>query len=122
MNSAHPIAILVAILAAGAVSGCGPKRVRTPSSSAPDLIVLLPDSGDGIVGRAVVSNSSGATNLAAARESVSVSSNQPPGPATVMTGADVTRIFGDALAALPRAPQHFTLFFRFESDDLADES
>jgi outer membrane protein OmpA-like peptidoglycan-associated protein len=39
-----------------------------------------------------------------------------------MTEADVSRLFGDALAALPLAPQHFTLFFRFESDDLTDES
>jgi outer membrane protein OmpA-like peptidoglycan-associated protein len=84
--------------------------------------VLLPDPGDGTVGRAVVSNPSGAANLAAARESVSVSSNHPPGPVTVMTEADVTRIFGDALSSLPAAPRHFTLFFRFESDELTDQS
>ena len=32
------------------------------------------------------------------------------------------RLFGDALSALPPPPQHFTLFFRFESDELTDES
>jgi outer membrane protein OmpA-like peptidoglycan-associated protein len=122
MNSARLAALLIATLAAGAVSGCGPKRIRTPARSSQDLVVLLPDPGDGTVGRAVVSNPSGAVNLAAARESVSVSSNQAPGPVTVMTEADVTRIFRDALSALPIAPQHFMLFFRFESDELTDES
>ena len=32
------------------------------------------------------------------------------------------RIFGDALSALPPAPRRFTLFFRFESDELTDQS
>ena len=31
-------------------------------------------------------------------------------------------MFGAALAALPPAPRHFTLYFRFESDELTDES
>ena len=39
-----------------------------------------------------------------------------------MSEADVTRLFGDALAALPPAPRHFTLHFRFESDALTEES
>jgi outer membrane protein OmpA-like peptidoglycan-associated protein len=122
MNSARLGAVLIATLAAAAVSGCGPKRIRTPARPGQDLVVLLPDPGDGTVGRAVVSNPSGAAHLAAARESVSVSPNTPPGPATVMTEAEVRRIFGDVLSSLPAAPQHFTLFFRFESDELTDES
>lgn len=122
MNRARLIAILIATLAAGAVAGCGPKRIRTPARSAPDLVVLLPDPGDGTVGGAVISNPSGAATLAAARESVSISSNQAPGPVTVMTEAEVVRTFGDALSSLPIAPQHFTLFFRFESNELTVES
>ena len=39
-----------------------------------------------------------------------------------MSDADVTRLFGDALAALPPAPRQFTLNFRFESDALTEES
>jgi outer membrane protein OmpA-like peptidoglycan-associated protein len=31
-------------------------------------------------------------------------------------------LFGDALAALPPAPRHFTLHFQFESDALTEES
>jgi outer membrane protein OmpA-like peptidoglycan-associated protein len=35
---------------------------------------------------------------------------------------EVTRLFGAALAALPPAPKHFTLQFKFESDTLTDAS
>jgi outer membrane protein OmpA-like peptidoglycan-associated protein len=34
----------------------------------------------------------------------------------------VQRVFGSALAALPPPARHFTLYFRFESDELTDES
>ena len=39
-----------------------------------------------------------------------------------MSEPDVTRLFGDALSALPPVPRHFTLYFLFESDELTDES
>ena len=39
-----------------------------------------------------------------------------------LSKGDVKTIFGDALAALPPSPRRFTLFFRFESDELTDES
>ena len=32
------------------------------------------------------------------------------------------RIFGDALGSLPASPQHFVLYFRFDSEELTDES
>ena len=122
MNHPRPFAVLTATLAAGMVMGCGPQRIRTADHPGQDLVVLLPDPGDGTIGRAVVSNPAGAVDLAAARESTSVSLNQPPAPVTVMSQAEVRRLFGDALSALPPAPQHFILFFRFESDELTEES
>ena len=39
-----------------------------------------------------------------------------------MSEADVKRLFGGALAALPPAPRHFILHFGFESDTLTAES
>ena len=39
-----------------------------------------------------------------------------------LSEADVRSIFGDALSALPPPPRSFTLFFRFESDELTDQS
>jgi outer membrane protein OmpA-like peptidoglycan-associated protein len=122
MNHPRPFAVLTATLAAGLVMGCGPQRIRTADRPGQDLVVLLPDPGDGTIGRAVVSNPAGAVDLAAARESTSVSLNQPPAPVTIMSQAEVRRLFGDALSALPPAPQHFILFFRFESDELTEES
>jgi outer membrane protein OmpA-like peptidoglycan-associated protein len=122
MNHPRPLAVLTATVAAGLVMGCGPQRIRTADRPGQDLVVLLPDPGDGTIGRAVVSNPAGAVDLAAARESTSVSLNQPPAPVTVMSLAEVRRLFGDALSALPPAPQHFILFFRFESDELTEES
>jgi outer membrane protein OmpA-like peptidoglycan-associated protein len=122
MTGGRPIGILLATLGVTSVAGCGPQRVRTSASPGQSLVVLLPDPGDGAVGRAVVSSPVGATDLAAARESTSVSLNQPPAPVTIMSEADVKRVFGDALAALPSAPQHFILYFRFESEELTEES
>ena len=61
-------------------------------------------------------------NLAAARDSTVVSANQPPGPVTVMSEVEAQRLFGDVLAALPAAAQHFILYFRFESEELTEES
>lgn len=115
------VAALVATLAPAFVWSCGPQRIGTPERPGQTVAVLLPDA-DGAVGRAAVSNPSGTTNLAAARDSTTVRANQPPGPATVLSEADVQRLFGDALSALPPAPQRFTLRFRFDSDELTDES
>ena len=114
-------ALLVVVLATG-VAGCAPKRVQTSHRTGLDLAVLLPDPGTGAVGRAIVSNPSGTSIPAAARESTTIAPNGRPGAVSVMSEAEVTRIFGDALSALPPAPQHFTLFFRFESDELTEES
>jgi outer membrane protein OmpA-like peptidoglycan-associated protein len=84
--------------------------------------VLLADPDNGVTGRVVVSNPKGTTELAAERESTRVSASRPPAAATVMSAAEVRQVFGEALSALPPAPQHFTLYFRFESDELTEES
>jgi peptidoglycan-associated lipoprotein len=122
MTHARPVAILSAIVVAGVVSACGPPRVRTPERPGQAQTVLLPDSDSKTVGRATVSNASGSATLEAARESTVVSAGEPPAPITVLSESEVDRLFGDALNALPPAPQRFTLYFRFESDALTDES
>jgi peptidoglycan-associated lipoprotein len=122
MNRPRTFAWLLATVAAGLVCGCGPQRVRTPALPGRDLIVLLPDPADGTIGRAAVSNASGAVELAAARDSTSVSPNGPPTPVTVMTGREIEQVFGPTLSALPPAAHHFLLYFRFQSDELTDQS
>jgi outer membrane protein OmpA-like peptidoglycan-associated protein len=122
MNRARPLAVLIAIAAVGVVWGCGPRHVRTQGRPGQDLVVLLPDPDDGTVGRVVVSTPAGSQELAAARESTLVALNKPPAPVVVMSAADAQQLFGDALTALPPPAQHFTLYFRFESDELTDAS
>src|SRR3954447_21789822 len=111
MNSARPVA--VALLAASAVAGCGPKRIA-PLRPGQAQVVLLPDPEDAAVGRAVVSNPAGGVELAVARESTTASPGRPPAPVAVLSEADANRLFGDLLTTLPLAPQHFVLYFRFE--------
>jgi len=128
MTNAPPLAILLATLAATLGAACGPQRIASPSRPGGDsrpgdeMIVLLPDSEGGKVGRAHVSNPSGSADLAAARDSTQVAAHEPPGPANTLSQADVKRIFGDALSALPPTPRRFTLNFRFESNELTDEA
>jgi outer membrane protein OmpA-like peptidoglycan-associated protein len=102
---------------------CGPKRIAVPSSRpGQDLIVLLPDSESGVTGRARVSNQAGSVDLDAARAATRVAALEPPAPVRTLSEGDVKSMFGSALSALPPAPRHFTLYFRFESDELTDES
>ena len=117
-----PLAILAALSGTLWVA-CAQKTVPpTPGPTARTLVVLLPDSDTNVTGRASVSNSAGSVDLSAARDSVLAIPARIPGPVTTMSEEEVQRVFGAALAALPPAPQHFTLYFKFESNELTDES
>jgi outer membrane protein OmpA-like peptidoglycan-associated protein len=109
---------------AGALGVACAQKTAAPvaAPTARTLVVLLPDSDTSITGRASVSNAAGSVDLAAARESAQAIPAQTPGPVTTMSEEDVQRVFGTALAALPPAARHFTLYFRFESNELTDES
>jgi outer membrane protein OmpA-like peptidoglycan-associated protein len=122
MNEPRSSALLIAILAVATVAACAPLRVRVPERPGQTLTVLLPDGDGTATGQVTVSNLSGATDLASPREATEVSVSQPPSPAMRLNESDVRKIFGEALSALPPAPQRFTLFFRFESDELTDDS
>jgi outer membrane protein OmpA-like peptidoglycan-associated protein len=121
MNDRRWVASLLA-LATALASACGPKQVRTPQVPGQAVVVLLPDGDGTTVGRAAVSNSAGGVDLATARASTRVSANQPPARVIEMSEAEIKALFGDALSALPPPAAHFTLFFRFDSDELTDES
>ena len=121
MSHARPLAVV--IVAGSVAAACAGRRVTTPPvAPKPALIVLLPDSETGTTGRARVSNEFGGVDLAAARDATIVTPDSPPTAVRTLSPADVERIFGAALAALPPAPRHFTLGFKFESDELTDES
>jgi outer membrane protein OmpA-like peptidoglycan-associated protein len=114
--------IVFAALAAAFVVACGPRRIAGPSRPGQDLIVLLPDLETGLTGRASVTNEGGSAKLEVERDATRVAANQSPSPVSTLSRADVKGMFGDALSALPPAPRHFILYFRFESDELTDES
>jgi hypothetical protein len=107
-------------------AGCGSKRVAPapppPASTAPTLIALLPDPETHVTGRIHVSNEFGAIDLSTPLASLTTTAGAAPGPVTTLSDDDVKRFFGAAMAALPPAPRHFTLQFKFESDTLTDES
>jgi outer membrane protein OmpA-like peptidoglycan-associated protein len=115
----RPVLPLLAIVLAAA--GCVPKRTQTPQPAEPNLIVLLPDPGTNTAGRAAVSNDKGSVELTRAGDAVLVSPGEAP-RAVPLESTDVQRKFGDALASLPPAPQRFVLYFRFDSEELTDES
>lgn len=85
-------------------------------------MALLPDADTGRVGLAIVSTPLASVELTTAGAHTSVLAGHPPSPAAPLDGPDVERLFGRALAALPPASQHFTLYFRFESEALTDAS
>jgi outer membrane protein OmpA-like peptidoglycan-associated protein len=117
------------LLLAAAVTASACASARAPRASAPEpdaqgraVVVLLPDAGTGTVGRASVSNAHGAVDLNAAREFTSVRVDGAPTEPKVLSEREVSQLFGAALEALPPPPQHFTLYFKFESEELTDDS
>jgi outer membrane protein OmpA-like peptidoglycan-associated protein len=109
------------ICSCGSFVACAKLAREEPQRPRQDLAALLPDS-DGTVGRARVSNTMGSVDLTDARAATRISPDQPPSSVVVLSEDDVQREFGEALAALPPAPQTFTLYYEFESDDLTPES
>jgi outer membrane protein OmpA-like peptidoglycan-associated protein len=114
-------AFMAVLAVAVFVSACAPKTART-DPQAQVLVVLLPDTDTGNVGRIVVSNPAGQTELSTAYASTRVTTNGRQPRARTMKQDDVLRQFADAIGTLPPAPLHFTLFFRFDSEELTDES
>ena len=121
MTNARCSAVCLAIAVVSMTTACGPKHISGPARPPRDLIVLLPDSDTKTTGAATVSNPRGSVDLDEEREAVVAIANRAP-TLTKVSDADIKNMFGDALSALPPAPRRFTLFFRFESDELTEES
>jgi outer membrane protein OmpA-like peptidoglycan-associated protein len=118
MNAAPPLVFAIALLGIA----CAAKRMPEPAAPGDALIVLMTDPESDNVGRATVWNKSGSADLVRERDAVPVASNRRPGPVTRISRDQVERLFGAALAALPPPPRSFTLHFKFESNELTDES
>ena len=121
MKARSRITVLMATLAAtGLVSACGLRSGRASERPGQVLVVLLPDTDSGTVGRVVVSNPSGSTELFTAWASTRVTASRAP-TVRVLRESEVTRRFGEIIATIPPPPRHFTLPFRFDSEELTDE-
>lgn len=120
MTRARSLAI-PAVLVGTLTIACGPRYVAAPAPPAPAVVVLLPDA-DGKVGRVRVVNEFGSAELSSERQAVNATADRRPGAVTTMSEADVNRVFGSAIAALPQPPRYFTLYFQFESDRLTEQS
>jgi OmpA-OmpF porin, OOP family len=122
-------ATVTGLVAAVGLAACAAKPAPAPQQPAApppavkpaDLIVLLADP-DGSVGAADVTTPQGTIALERLRASARVSAGEAPTAGDELSEADVASLFGDALGAMPPAPQRFTLYFRFESEDLTAES
>jgi outer membrane protein OmpA-like peptidoglycan-associated protein len=110
----HPIAVL--LLAAACATA-----PKTPTPPSRDTIVLLPDD-QGRTGAIVVSSAGVERRLDRPGQTVTVESGSPPGHPTIMSGQEVQAIAGSALAALPKPPAQFILYFYHDSIELTTKS
>jgi outer membrane protein OmpA-like peptidoglycan-associated protein len=94
---------------------------KPPPPASRDIIVLLPDD-QGKTGAIVVSSAGVERRLDRPGQTVTVEAGSPPGLPTVMPGQEVQAIAGPALAALPKPPARFILYFGHDSADITVES
>jgi outer membrane protein OmpA-like peptidoglycan-associated protein len=114
--------VAAATLAAACASARPPRPPDSPpGAQARALVLLLPDDATS-VGRAVVANGHGTVDLDMPRQYTRVGAGTPPSSPAILDEREVQALFKDALAALPPAPLRFTLFFKFESEELTDDS
>ncbi|MBP2678993.1 MAG: OmpA/MotB domain protein [Deltaproteobacteria bacterium] len=108
--------IVLLLLAAA----CATPPKPHPSASR-DVIVLLPDD-QGKTGAIVVSSAGVERRLDRPGQSVTVEAGSPPGLPTEIPGEEIRAIAGPALAALPKPPARFILYFHHDSVNLTAES
>ena len=120
MNAPRRSALMATVAVAVLFSACAPKTTHT-DSPAIVTVVLLPDKDTGQVGKVVVSNQAGQTELSTAYAATRITTTRAP-QIKKLKERDVMQQFGDVIATLPPAPLHFTLYFRFDSEELTDDS
>jgi outer membrane protein OmpA-like peptidoglycan-associated protein len=106
-------------------AACAPKQVQAPPPAPPqarqNILVLLPDP-DGNPTSITITNSAGAQTVSQPYQVIRVvQSDTAPNPAVAMDQAEVRRVFGSVLDALPAPAVAFTAYFAEGSDVLAPE-
>jgi outer membrane protein OmpA-like peptidoglycan-associated protein len=121
MQGRRPLLLALACCVTLAMA-CASHKTRRPEYPGQAMVTLLPDPETDYVGRASVTNSAGRVELTQARDVTTVNAGTAPAPVTTLSPGAVRELFGDVLAALPPPQRHFTLFFRFDSEELTPES
>lgn len=112
MKIHNGVSFLLYLVLTASVGGC----------ASPNLFVLLPDQ-DGKVGKIEVVNDKGSMAIDAPGESITVpGADRAPEAAQVMSEKEINRTFKEALAAEPRQPQIFLLYFQSGSTLLTEQS
>lgn len=110
--------IVVGLAAVVLASACRtPTPVVVPPSPR-DLIVLTSHPEHGALGAATVTTAAGSASLTQANEAVQVPLGSAPGAPAVLPAAEVQRIFGEALAAMPPPARRYLLYFESGSEAL----
>ncbi len=101
---------------------CARAVPEAPAPPVQDLIVLAPDPEDKESGHLIVSAGGAQVELTEAYASTTIASGGSPAVPVTLDEADVQRMFGDVLAIVPAAAQHFNLYFETGSDILTSAS
>ena len=112
---------LVALVFLLCLLGCKAKVPVAPAIPK-NTFVLLPET-DGRVGAITIHNSAGSADLDKGYSAVQVDqSTKAPGPAYLLTPAQVEQTFGSALSVLPDAEKSFLVYFEVGKEDFTPES
>lgn len=112
------LGLTVAVLVLAAACATMGRHHRARSS---DTIILLPDD-QGKTGAIIVSGTGGERILSEPRQAVSVPSGDAPHEPFIMPRKEVSSLVGPALAALPKPPAQFILYFKHDTTELTNES
>lgn len=117
-----PTTLVLAVLLGG---GC--RHRLSPAPPAPpsetNIVILLPNEVGGSSGSVVVSNSAGRQQLVDAYSGVAVrAADAPPTAPAHVDPAEVQRLFGAILTALPAPEARFNLYFATGGTTLTKES
>lgn len=85
--------------------------------------VVLLENPDGTVGKVQVKSQAGDQTLSLARQGTTVSQpTDPPSPPRIVAQEEIDRDYGQAMRALPEAPDYFLLYFDAGTAKLTQES
>lgn len=117
MKTRGRIAGCLSVVLLAAACATAPHR----ATSGRDVVILLPDA-EGKTGAVAVSAGGRERLLTEPRQAVDVVPGAAPGEPFVMDDEEVRDVVGPALQALPKPPEQFVLYFKWDSAELTGES